>query len=217
MAPELYRGDNPSKSTDIYAFGIVIYEVVTGARPFGQRGFMELPLLTAEGWRPPRLEDTVAMFGEGTWEFIEKCWDENSEQRPTAGEALEHFKRVAATSTDVNPGPVPSVRGTVVARSSRPDDTSRSFREYLRCYGLDIVSPLTTPLPQVEFFLTTASMIRTGFDRHLSLRVYSLILGAPYLSSLSPPDKPDLLDRMRRGIRSSRPAFLLSSSPRDKA
>jgi len=151
MAPELCQmGGNPSKAADIYAFGMVVYEVITGARPFGKRGPLQLLGCTIEGWRPPRPENPVAMFDQGTWEFVERSWDGDSEQRPTARAALQHFERVAATSTDVGPGPIPSAHGAVAESFSRLDrlDTSvRSYREYRRCYEIDIVSPLTTPLP----------------------------------------------------------------------
>lgn len=34
-SPEQLRGDSPSTATDVYSLGIVLFELVTGARPFG--------------------------------------------------------------------------------------------------------------------------------------------------------------------------------------
>jgi serine/threonine protein kinase len=113
MAPELfYEGAELSKEADIYAFGITVYEVITEARPFGRRR-MDLPFPpTIRGIRPYKPEDPIAIgFGEGTWEFVERCWDGNWERRPTAREALMHFKCVARTSTTVDPGPLVPLRG----------------------------------------------------------------------------------------------------------
>ena len=33
MAPELFRGQPPSKATDVYAFGVVVHEMFTGRVP----------------------------------------------------------------------------------------------------------------------------------------------------------------------------------------
>ena len=124
MAPELFSKDaRVSKEADMYAFGMVVYEVITGTLPFGHRKVVEIPMLTLSGSRPPRPEDPIAIgFGQGTWEFVERCWDQNPKQRPTAREAQEHFERIARTSTVVGPGPTIPVHEPVspgLGRSSR--------------------------------------------------------------------------------------------------
>src|SRR5215813_2384424 len=37
MAPELWRGQRPSKASDIYALGVILYEIVTGRLPFDSK------------------------------------------------------------------------------------------------------------------------------------------------------------------------------------
>ena len=141
IAPELFsEGSMPSKEADMYAFGSVIYEVITGARPFGQHRIHELLLLTTSGVRPNRPVNPVAVgFGQGTWEFAEECWDESWERRPTAREASEHFERVAKTSTDVDPGS--TIRGDEVAGEA-PSSQDSSTGNYCEYRGTYTVSPL---------------------------------------------------------------------------
>ena len=112
MAPELFsEGARASKKADMYAFGMLVYEVITGSHPFEHHRVVALPALTMQGSRPPRPEDPVAVgFGQGMWEFVEKCWDKNPQLRPSATEALDHFRRAAMTSTDVDPGPTVPIR-----------------------------------------------------------------------------------------------------------
>jgi len=132
MAPELFvPSAKPSKEADMYAFGMVIFEVVTGARPFGQRRAVELLLPTIEGTRPDRPENPTAVgFGQGTWELAEKCWDGDFGRRPTAREALEHFGRVAKTSKVVGPGPTIPGQGTTCEVPSRLESSSQSYGEF---------------------------------------------------------------------------------------
>jgi len=135
MAPELFLDDaRPSKEADMYAFGILIYEVVTGAHPFGRRRVaLLLPTIkgTIEGVRPTKPENPLAVgFGLGTWDFAEKCWDSDRGHRPAAGEALEHFGRVAKTSKVVAPGPTILGHGTAGEAPSRPENSSQSYCEF---------------------------------------------------------------------------------------
>ena len=140
MAPELFAASaKPSKEADMYAFGMVVYEVVTGARPFGQRRAVELLLPTIVGTRPSRPENPMAVgFGQGTWELAEKCWDRDRGRRPTAREALEHFGCVAKTSRVVGPGPTIPGYGTTVEAPSKLESSSQSYGEF---HGPSTISP----------------------------------------------------------------------------
>ncbi len=40
MAPELFRGERPSKATDLFALGIVLHQVLTGERPVETEGML---------------------------------------------------------------------------------------------------------------------------------------------------------------------------------
>ena len=141
MAPEILReGVRSSKEADMYAFGIVVYEVITGIRPFGKRREAEVVLHTTRGNRPNRPEDPVAVgFSQGTWEFVDQCWDRDQERRPTAREALEHFERVAKTSTVINPGPTIPDHKAAGEASSRLDTDSKDYCEFRGHYQ---VSPI---------------------------------------------------------------------------
>lgn len=132
----------------MYAFGMVVYEVVTGARPFGQRRAAELLIPTIEGTRPNRPENPVAVgFGQGTWEFLVKCWDGDRGRRPTVGEALEHFGCVAKTSRVVGPGPTIPGYGTAGGAPSRLESSSI---HYCEIYRLLTVSPSDSTISQID-------------------------------------------------------------------
>jgi len=148
MAPELFIASaRPSREADMYAFGMVVYEVVTGARPFGQRRALELLVPTIEGARPNRPEDPMAVgFGQGTWEFTERCWDRDRGRRPTAREALEHFRPVAKVSKVVDPGPTIPGYGAAGEAPSRPESSSQSYGGF---HGPSAASPSDSTLSQV--------------------------------------------------------------------
>lgn len=126
-----------SKEADMYAFGVVIYGVVTGPHPPEQDwSAWNSPPITST--RPDRPKDPVAIgFGQGTWEFTEQCWD--SWQRPTAREALEHFEHAAKTSMVVDPGPTMPTHGMVGELPSRLDPDSGGHCE---CNGASSIFPL---------------------------------------------------------------------------
>ena len=134
MAPELLsKGAKVSKEADMYAFGMMVYEVIAGVRPYRAHGTCRIVVLTIQGLRPPRPATLAPVgFGQGTWEFAEQCWDGDPTQRPLAGAALEHFERVAKTSTVVGPGPAIWIQEHASRSSSGTESSSVYFRE---CHG----------------------------------------------------------------------------------
>ena len=142
MAPELLVPEKfgldgrVSKQADVYAFGMVVYEVLTGRIPFAGegRGIAEIVLRVMEGRRPIKPENAEDIgFGRGTWKLVERCWDENRDRRPTVEGISKHFKRVARTSQVVPPGSATFTRVVEVEHPTTPEPDSRSAGNFGKC------------------------------------------------------------------------------------
>ena len=120
MAPELLLptkfglcNTRVSKQADVYAFGMVVYEVLTGCPPFGKEGrrSAEVTMRVIEGKRPSKPENAEDTgFDGGTWKLVQQCWNGNRDKRPTVEDICNHFQRVARTSTVLPPGSIRLVR-----------------------------------------------------------------------------------------------------------
>lgn len=113
MAPELLnpekfgeRKSRPTKPADIYAFGMVIYEVLTGSDPFYDQADLQLAHNVPDGLRPIKPSNAKDIgFGNGTWELVTNCWKANSTKRPPTERVLSHLRQVSSSSTDNPPTP----------------------------------------------------------------------------------------------------------------
>lgn len=84
MAPELYRGESATTASDVYAVGVSIYRLLTGAFPFTDRSVVKLGRLHREAPVPdPRAVcDTLP---DDLCEFIRRCLAKRPEDRPQDG------------------------------------------------------------------------------------------------------------------------------------
>ena len=141
MAPELLhpakfglRTCRASKEADIYAFGMVIYEVLTGRPPFGAERCRhpEIMLRVMEGKRPRKPEAARDIgFGGGMWELVQQCWHQDRRERPTVEKVFKHFQQVARTSSIVSPGPTIPIFEAEAPTASEPDSCFRDFGRHL--------------------------------------------------------------------------------------
>ncbi|GET64735.1 kinase-like domain-containing protein [Rhizophagus irregularis DAOM 181602=DAOM 197198] len=86
ISPEILRGQNYTKASDIYSFGIIMYEVISGLPPYHDVSHDEnLAIKICQGLRP-RFNIKVPQL---IIHLIKRCLDANPLNRPTANEIEE--------------------------------------------------------------------------------------------------------------------------------
>ncbi|CAG8576537.1 6049_t:CDS:1 [Racocetra fulgida] len=88
VAPEVLYGGEYSEASDVYSFGMVMWEITTGLHPFYDRAHDEkLAWDICNGLRPALILETPRCFAE----LMELCWDANPKRRPDIRELEKIF------------------------------------------------------------------------------------------------------------------------------
>ncbi|ESU40318.1 Protein kinase NEK family protein [Giardia duodenalis] len=100
MAPEVFIHSKTSRASDIWAFGVIIYELITLKRPSFSHYWEpeDAKEFFVDGWRP----DLSAVKDEFTRMILEKIFVVDPIERPTARELADRL-RILSTS-DNEPG-----------------------------------------------------------------------------------------------------------------
>ena len=106
MSPELIapqrfglEKSRPTKSSDCYALGMVIYETISGNLPFHKDTDLTVFTKVLEGGRPPR----GVRFTEGLWKMLELCWTSQPNNRPSIEDVL--LRLVIVSNLPAPPSP----------------------------------------------------------------------------------------------------------------
>ncbi|RGB42698.1 kinase-like domain-containing protein [Rhizophagus diaphanus] len=96
VAPEIFQGQKYIKASDIYSYGMIIWELMTAL--YGRRLFWDkchdinLNIEICDGLRPP----IVTNAPEGYIELMQECWHSDPNKRPNVREIRDKFTRYGA-------------------------------------------------------------------------------------------------------------------------
>ncbi|UZO10121.1 uncharacterized protein OCT59_001719 [Rhizophagus irregularis] len=97
MAPEVLRGFQYTKASDIYSFGIMMNEYISEETPYNNIPHNHaLAIKICKGLRPNIFKYTPKLLAD----LITKCWDAKAENRPTAKELYQELKEVKLADAD---------------------------------------------------------------------------------------------------------------------
>lgn len=92
MAPEIFNDEEYTEKVDVYAFGILLYELYSGVNPYYEHEDLpqsQLLLQICNGLRP----DTNN-FPSTLKQLLEDCWSSESKLRPTFFEIIVRLRRL---------------------------------------------------------------------------------------------------------------------------
>ena len=101
MAPELFESTKYTNKVDVYAFGMLMWEMYNEIAPFHGMNAVQIAFqVSKEGYRPSWPDSAPKRFKS----FVKKCWHQNPEKRPTFGQIYRAFmqKLIFFPGTDLD-------------------------------------------------------------------------------------------------------------------
>jgi serine/threonine-protein kinase len=196
MAAEQARGDEVDHRADIYAVGVILYEMLTGRLPFIRKSIPEL--LQAHSEDPPptfRAAGAIGVVSPGVEAVVMACLAKYPNERPQrAWELAERFEKAMGKKIlqGVAPPPAPKPKQAASPALSKPADPNATV------YELDAWMPERIAVIKIRGFVDDAGGEVTSSEPGL-IRV---VLGGPRCKyQVGPPPAP-----AKRGWFSSAPA-----------
>ncbi|GLH94977.1 serine/threonine-protein kinase [Phytohabitans aurantiacus] len=121
LAPEVIDGGEPTPATDVYAFGVLLYELLVGRPPYA--GGPSAAVLGRHLEHVPRRYEGIA---DAMWQVIEACTGKAPDRRPTAADLVDRMRAlVVATAGLPALTPLPAEAAAVSSRPPGPRHARR--------------------------------------------------------------------------------------------
>lgn len=123
----------PTKESDIYSFGMIAYEILSGRELFYNRENTPAVTKVLEGERPERPQGTEGKwFTDGIWNLLQRCWEHSPCSRPKAEHALRYLEKVSGRWIPPQTVAFPLAAGWSNGERSRKGEASSPPRAILR-------------------------------------------------------------------------------------
>ncbi|KAJ8080051.1 Rho guanine nucleotide exchange factor [Marasmius tenuissimus] len=114
MAPELFSPQViATRESDIYAFGCVCYEIVTGQIPYHEikRDVAVMAEKMIHYRHPSRPVSVLpeSPIADSMWTLMEECWNRDPSERPSASTILARVSEMEASQPTPSPSPADQV------------------------------------------------------------------------------------------------------------
>ena len=117
IAPEVVAGRSANVRSEVFSFGVILYEVLTGRHPFQAEHFMSL-LYNITNREPEPVASYLSVCPQGVSDLVEHCLRKNAEERPeTMAEVERTLSRILASP------------GLEFAVAARPAESTLAPRE----------------------------------------------------------------------------------------
>ncbi|KAH3767115.1 mitogen-activated protein kinase kinase kinase [Pelomyxa schiedti] len=171
MAPELFANEKYTEKADVYAFGVVLWELITRQTPYADKPSWALPLAVSKGERPTIPKTANPNLAK----LIRNCWQVSASKRPPFTEIRDILRKISAESqAQTSKAPV-SISGGVKSSSTVESDSVSSgsgkwmlSAEVLSYEMVGTTASTKTSLSQVQSFFifnNTDSKLKYKLDK----------------------------------------------------
>lgn len=96
IAPGILNGSNYSESSDIFSFGLIMYQIVTNERPYKNLKNSYIAQKVKNGERPLFHVPVLKSYQN----LIKKCWSQDPNKRPSFDQIVRELQKDAGFITD---------------------------------------------------------------------------------------------------------------------
>ena len=181
MAPEQIFGEPVDARTDIFSFGVLVFELVTGTRPFGGASFWEVAAAIMRD-EPPVLTSMRAEVPTDLARIVARCLEKQPESRfQTARELASETRALGRVTGQGTTASIAASRSGVASIAVLPFDNLSGDPEQ-EYFADGIVEEIITGLSRIKWlFVISRNSAFIYKGRKIDVKAVGRTLGVRYV------------------------------------